>query len=77
MISPFARCILSIDSGLFSIDRLPRANEVCVKVLAAGVSFADILMRKGVHANLESWNLGILEERHLLQDGMLLALLIN
>lgn len=27
-----------------------------VKVLAAGVSFADILMRKGVHP--ESWNLG-------------------
>ena len=34
----------------------PRANEVRVKVLAAGVSFADILMRKGVHP--ESWNLG-------------------
>ncbi len=27
----------------------PRANEVRVKVLAAGVSFADILMREGVH----------------------------
>ena len=27
-----------------------------VKVLAAGISFADILMRKGVHP--ESWNLG-------------------
>ena len=53
----------------------PRANEVRVKVLAAGVSFADILIRKGVHP--ESWNLGILEEHHLLQDGMLLALLIN
>ena len=75
MISPFARRILSIDSGLFSIDRLPRANEVRVKVPAPGVSFADILMRKGVHP--ESWNLGILEERHLLQGGMLLALLIN
>ena len=39
-------------------DKLPepRANEVRVKVLAAGVSFADILMRKGVHP--ESWNLG-------------------
>jgi NADPH:quinone reductase-like Zn-dependent oxidoreductase len=37
----------------------PRANEVRVKVLAAGVSFADILMREGVHP--ESWNLGILE----------------
>lgn len=34
----------------------PRANEVRVKVFAAGVSFADILMRKGVHP--ESWNLG-------------------
>ncbi len=34
----------------------PQANEVRVKVLAAGVSFADILMRKGVHP--ESWNLG-------------------
>ena len=34
----------------------PRANEVRVRVLAAGVSFADILMRKGVHP--ESWNLG-------------------
>ncbi|HYV51721.1 MAG TPA: alcohol dehydrogenase catalytic domain-containing protein [Candidatus Eisenbacteria bacterium] len=34
----------------------PRANEVRVKVLAAGVSFADILMREGVHP--ESWNLG-------------------
>jgi NADPH:quinone reductase-like Zn-dependent oxidoreductase len=36
--------------------REPGANEVRVKVLAAGVSFADILMRKGVHP--ESWNLG-------------------
>src|SRR5262245_31714430 len=34
----------------------PRANEVRVKVLSAGVSFADILMRQGVHP--ESWNLG-------------------
>jgi NADPH:quinone reductase-like Zn-dependent oxidoreductase len=34
----------------------PRANEVRVKVLAAGVSFADILMREGVYP--ESWNLG-------------------
>jgi NADPH:quinone reductase-like Zn-dependent oxidoreductase len=34
----------------------PRTNEVRIKVLAAGVSFADILMRKGVHP--ESWNLG-------------------
>jgi NADPH2:quinone reductase len=33
----------------------PRANEVRIKVLAAGVSFADILMREGVHP--ESWNL--------------------
>ena len=51
----------------------PRANEVRVKVLAAGVSFADILMREGVTIR----NLGILEEHHLLQDGMLLVLLIN
>jgi NADPH:quinone reductase-like Zn-dependent oxidoreductase len=34
----------------------PRSNEVRVKVLAAGVSFADILLREGVHP--ESWNLG-------------------
>jgi NADPH2:quinone reductase len=34
----------------------PGANEVRIKVLAAGVSFADIFMRKGVHP--ESWNLG-------------------
>jgi NADPH:quinone reductase len=34
----------------------PRANEVRVKVLAAGVSFADVLMRLGIHP--ESWNLG-------------------
>ena len=34
----------------------PKANEVRVKVLAAGVSFADIFMRQGVHP--ESWNLG-------------------
>jgi NADPH:quinone reductase-like Zn-dependent oxidoreductase len=34
----------------------PRANEVRVKVLAAGVSFADVLMREGIHP--ESWNLG-------------------
>ena len=27
----------------------PQANEVRVKVLAAGVSFADILMREGAH----------------------------
>jgi NADPH:quinone reductase-like Zn-dependent oxidoreductase len=39
-------------------DKLPepRANEMRVKILAAGVSFADILMREGVHP--ESWNLG-------------------
>ncbi len=36
--------------------REPRANEVRVKVLTAGVSFADILMRQGVHP--ECWNLG-------------------
>jgi NADPH2:quinone reductase len=43
---------------LLAEDELPepRANEVRVKVLAAGVSFADILMRKGLHP--ESWNLG-------------------
>ncbi len=43
---------------LLAEDKLPepRANEVRVKVLAAGVSFADILLRKGVHP--ESWNLG-------------------
>jgi NADPH:quinone reductase-like Zn-dependent oxidoreductase len=34
----------------------PQANEARVKVLAAGVSFADVLMRQGVHP--ESWNLG-------------------
>ena len=50
----------------------PRANEVRVNVLAAGVSFADILMREGFIRNL-----GILEEYHLLQDGMLLTLLTN
>jgi NADPH:quinone reductase-like Zn-dependent oxidoreductase len=33
----------------------PRANEVRVKVLAAGVSFADVFMQ-GIHP--ESWNLG-------------------
>jgi len=39
-------------------DKLPepRANEVRVKVLAAGISFADVLMRGGIHP--ESWNLG-------------------
>lgn len=36
--------------------REPGSNEVRVKVLAAGVSFADIFMRQGVHP--ESWNLG-------------------
>ena len=43
---------------LLAQDELPepQANEVRVKVLAAGVSFADILMREGVHP--ESWNLG-------------------
>ena len=34
----------------------PKENEVRVKVLAAGVSFADIFMRRGIHP--ESWNLG-------------------
>jgi NADPH:quinone reductase len=34
----------------------PQDNEVRVKVLAAGVSFADILMREGMHP--ESWSLG-------------------
>jgi NADPH:quinone reductase-like Zn-dependent oxidoreductase len=39
------------ESLLLAEDELPepRANEVHVKVLAAGVSFADILMREGVH----------------------------
>ena len=27
----------------------PRADEVCVKILTAGVSLADILMRESVH----------------------------
>lgn len=27
----------------------PGRNEVCVRVLAAGVSFADLLMREGIH----------------------------
>ena len=36
--------------------REPQDNDVRVKVLAAGVSFADILMREGMHP--ESWNLG-------------------
>ena len=36
--------------------REPGPNEVRVKALSAGVSFADILMRQGVHP--ESWNLG-------------------
>ena len=29
----------------------PRAGEVRVKILTAGVSLADILMREGVHVN--------------------------
>ena len=39
------------ENVLLAEDELlePRANEVRVKVLAAGVSFADILMREGVH----------------------------
>ena len=43
---------------LLAEDELPepRVNEVRVKVLAAGVSFADIRMREGLHP--ESWNLG-------------------
>src|SRR5919199_288658 len=46
------------DNLLLLEDQLlePRANEVRVKVLAAGVSFADIFMREGVHQ--ESWNVG-------------------
>ena len=32
--------------------REPRANEVRVKMLAPGVSFADILMREGFIRNL-------------------------
>ena len=27
----------------------PKAGELCVRVLAAGVSFADLLMREGIH----------------------------
>jgi len=27
----------------------PRPGEVCLKILAAGVSFADVLMRQGIH----------------------------
>jgi hypothetical protein len=57
----------------------PRANEVRVKVLAAGVSFADILMRKGVHP--ESWNLartpftpGLQLEFALLTESLLVLL---
>jgi len=43
---------------LLAEDELPepRANEVRVKVFAAGVSFADVLMREGVHP--ESMNHG-------------------
>ncbi len=37
--------LLLLEDELFE----PQANEVRVKVLAAGVSFADILMREGVH----------------------------
>ncbi len=46
------------DNLLLTEDELPepQANEVRVKVLAAGVSFADIMMRQGIHP--ESWNLG-------------------
>jgi NADPH:quinone reductase-like Zn-dependent oxidoreductase len=36
--------------------REPGPNEVRIKVLSAGVSFADLFMRQGVHP--ESWNLG-------------------
>jgi NADPH:quinone reductase len=50
----------------------PRDNEVRVKVLAAGVSFADILMREGIHP--ESWNLG---RTPFTPGWMLLALLTN
>jgi len=43
---------------LLTEDELPepRANEVRVKVLTAGVSFADVLMRQGIHP--ESLNHG-------------------
>jgi NADPH2:quinone reductase len=27
----------------------PSANEVCLKILTAGVSLADILIREGIH----------------------------
>lgn len=59
----FSRIVVSHFGGpenlkLVVEDKLPepRANEMRVKILAAGVSFADILMREGVHP--ESWNLG-------------------
>ena len=58
----YSRIVVSHFGGpenlLLAQDELPepRANEVRVKVLAAGVSFADVLMRQGVHP--ESWNLG-------------------
>jgi NADPH:quinone reductase-like Zn-dependent oxidoreductase len=47
-----------LENLLLAEDELPepRANEVRVKVLAAGVSFADVLMRQGVHP--ESMNHG-------------------
>ncbi|HEY6884157.1 MAG TPA: alcohol dehydrogenase catalytic domain-containing protein, partial [Nitrososphaeraceae archaeon] len=58
----YSRIVVSHFGGpenlLLAQDELPepRANEVRVKVLAAGVSFADVLMREGIHP--ESWNLG-------------------
>ena len=58
----YSRIVVSHFGGpenlLLAQDELPepRTNEVRVKVLAAGVSFADVLMRQGIHP--ESWNLG-------------------
>jgi NADPH2:quinone reductase len=59
----FSRIVVSHFGGpenlkLVVEDKLPepRANEMCVKILAAGVSFADILMREGGSSGiLESW----------------------
>ena len=37
------------NAGCKLVNIYPRANEVRVKILTAGVSFADILMREGIH----------------------------
>jgi NADPH:quinone reductase-like Zn-dependent oxidoreductase len=51
--------LLLLEDELFE----PRANEVRVKVLAAGVSFADILMREGGSS-------GIYESKNTIYFGM-------